>query len=296
MIARNEEIVQSIPIDQIAIVNPRARGRAKFKQIIANIAKLGLKKPITVSSRPPKDGVPRYDLVCGQGRLEAAQALGWTHVPAIVIEAGKEDLLLMSLVENLARRRKIGLELAKEIGAMKERGHEIEEIARMTDLEVGYVRGVIRLLKNGEESLLRAVDAGQIPISVAITIATSDDEAVQRALAEAYEKNDLRGKALLKARRLIEMRRQNGKAGKAKSNGNAGAEVSADQIMKTYQRETARQRLVVRKSKLCETRLLFIMSALKTMLRDEHFVTLLRAEGVDSMPEFLAKHLKGGKS
>jgi ParB family chromosome partitioning protein len=148
----------------------------------------------------------------------------------------------------------------------------------------------------GEERLLRAVNAGDIPVSVAITIATSDEQAVQRALAEAYEKNDLRGKALLKARRLIEMRRRHGKAGKAKPNGKLGADVSADQIMKTYQRESARQRLVVRKSKLCETRLLFIVSALKTMVKDEHFITLLRAEGLDSMPEFLAKHLKGNKA
>lgn len=296
MSAPNEDVVQWIPIDQITVVNPRSRGRAKFKQIVANIAKLGVKRPITLATRTPKDGVPRYDLVCGQGRLESAKSLGWTHVPAIVIEAGKEKLLLMSLIENLARRRHHGLELVKEIGAMKERGHDIEEIARMTALEPSYIRGVIRLLNNGEESLLRAVDKGQIPVSVAITIASSDEEAVQRALAEAYEKNDLRGKALLKARRLIEMRRRQGKAGKPKLNGKSGAELSADQIMKTYQRESARQRLVVRKAKLCETRLLFIVSALKAMVRDEHFVTLLRAEGVDSMPEFLAKHVKGSSS
>lgn len=142
MIARNEEIARWIPIDQIHVVNPRARGKNKFRQIVANIGKLGLKRPITVANRPPKEGIARYDLVCGQGRLEAAKSLGWSHVPAIVIEAGNEDLLLMSLVENLARRRQVGLELAKEIGAMKDRGHDLQEIARMTDLEVGYVRGV----------------------------------------------------------------------------------------------------------------------------------------------------------
>jgi ParB family transcriptional regulator, chromosome partitioning protein len=295
MIPFNGEFVRWIPIDQISVVNPRARGRAKFRQITANIEKLGLKKPITVASRPSKDGVPRYDLVCGQGRLEAGRSLGWAEVPAIVIEAGKEDLLLMSLVENLARRRHVGLELVKEIAAMKDRGHDLDEIARLTDLEVGYVRGIIRLLNKGEERLLRAVNAGQIPVSVAITIASSDEDAVQRALAEAYEKNDLRGKALLRARRLIENRRRHGKAGRAKANGKAIAELSAEQLMKTYQRETARQRLVVRKSKLCETRLLFIVSALKKLLGDGNFVTLLRAERLDSMPQFLAEQVNGGK-
>ena len=41
-----------------------------------------------------------YDLVCGQGRLEAFVALGQNEIPAIVIEASEEDCYVMSLVEN----------------------------------------------------------------------------------------------------------------------------------------------------------------------------------------------------
>lgn len=46
---REQDNVQWIPIDKITIPNPRSRGEKKFKQIIANIAEIGLKKPITVS-------------------------------------------------------------------------------------------------------------------------------------------------------------------------------------------------------------------------------------------------------
>src|SRR5688572_26165909 len=92
--------IEMIPIEQIAVVNPRARGRVKFKQIVDNIAHLGLKRPITVAVRPTKGDEPRYDLVCGQGRLEAFRALGQTEVPAFVVEASREDLMLMSLAEN----------------------------------------------------------------------------------------------------------------------------------------------------------------------------------------------------
>ena len=173
--------IQMIPIDRITIVNRRVRGRTKFKKIMTNIAKIGLKRPITVVKRGTQDGQPHYDLVCGQGRLESYIAHGQSEVPAVVIEASEEDVLLMSLVENLARRRHVGLQLLHEIGAMKERGHDYAEIAELTDLDVGYIRGIIRLLNKGEEGLLRAVDSGQIPVSVAITIASSDDEAVQRA-------------------------------------------------------------------------------------------------------------------
>jgi ParB family chromosome partitioning protein len=127
------------------------------------------------------------------------------------VNVTRENLLLMSLAENLARKRYTAVELAKEIGAMKDRGHDYSEIARKTDLNVEYVKGIIRLLNKGERGLLAAVEGGHIPITIAITIASSGDAAVQRALAEAYESKSLRGKALLKARNLIEQRRRHGK-------------------------------------------------------------------------------------
>jgi ParB family chromosome partitioning protein len=48
----------------------------------------------------------------------------------------------------------------------------------------------------------------------------------------------------------------------------------------------------VKKAELTRNRLLFIVSALRTLLADEHFVTLLRAEGLDSMPRYLADRVQ----
>ena len=45
------------------------------------------------------------------------------------------------------------------------------------------------------------------------------------------------------------------------------------------------------KSKICETRLLFVVSALKQLFRDENFINLLRAEGLDTLPQFLADRI-----
>ena len=60
--------VQLVPIDKIRVINLRSRNKTKFREIVENISKVGLKKPITVSRRDGEDG---FDLVCGQGRLEA---------------------------------------------------------------------------------------------------------------------------------------------------------------------------------------------------------------------------------
>jgi hypothetical protein len=88
----------------------------------------------------------------------------------LVVEATEEDGLVMSLVENIARRQHRAIDLLHDIEGMKRRGYSEEQIAAKTDLTVEYVRGVIRLIEGGEDRLLRAVESGAIPVSVAIQI------------------------------------------------------------------------------------------------------------------------------
>lgn len=292
MNAKFDSKVRLIPVDRINVINPRERGSKKFSQIVGNIGKLGLKKPITVTVAGGSNGEARYDLVCGQGRLEAYVSLGQTEIPALVVEAPKEDLLLMGLAENLARRKHSTIELVREIGLLKERGYTHAEIARKTDLHATYVRAIIQLLAKGEERLLQAIDKGQLPVNVAITIATSDDKAVQRALQEAYEHNDLRGRSLIRARRLIEARRAKGKTPRGGPRRPADRDVSVNDLLKTFQTETMKQRVTIQKAKISETRLLFAVSAIKQLFADEHFVTLLRAEGLDTLPQYLADQIE----
>src|SRR6204780_1672994 len=127
--------VQMIPIDHIPIINPRLRNKAKFELIVDSIKKLGLKKPIQVSRRAADEGSePGYDLVCGQGRIEACMALGYKEIPAIVVEISKEDRLLRSLVENMARRFPKPLDLIREIERLKTQGYSNVEIGIKLDI------------------------------------------------------------------------------------------------------------------------------------------------------------------
>lgn len=50
---------------------------------------------------------------------------------------------------------------------------------------------------------------------------------------------------------------------------------------------------LVKKAQVTQTRLLFVVEALKTLRADEHFVTLLRAEKLDGMPKDLELRIKG---
>ena len=283
--------IRSIPIAQITILNPRSRNKRVFQELVTSIANLGLKKPITVSRRADGSG---YDLICGQGRLEAFMALGQSEIPAIVAEVSEEDCFVMSLVENLARRQHSPLELVREIGALKERGYSMAEIARKTDFSPEYIWCICFLLENGEERLINAVERGVIPHTIAMEIAKAGDADVQGALAEAYENKALPGNQLLAIRRIIEQRKISGKAGHhggPRSGGAGRVRVTADSLVRAYRKETDRQKLLVKKAALAQSRLLFVVQGLRRLLADEHFVTLLRAEAMHTLPRPLAERL-----
>ena len=285
-------VVQMIPIDQINVLNPRSRNKIVFQSIVSNISNLGLKRPITVARRTePADG-KLYDLVCGQGRLEAFAALGQAEIPAIVKEVSKEECFLMSLVENIARRQLRPLELLREISSLKSRGYSTTEIAHKIDVHKSYVTGICHLLKDGEERLISAVETGRIPLSVAMQIANTDEDGIQRALCQAYEDKTLRGRKLLAVRRIIEARTANGKSPKPGVRRKVDRLQSAEGLVRVYRQEADRQKLLIKKSQLTEHRLLLILSALKNLFRDENFVTLLRAEGLDTIPAPLADKIQ----
>ena len=153
----DEKRVRLIPVDRIRIVNPRVRDKVKFERVVDSIAKLGLKKPITVTvGKPGDDGVESFDLVCGQGRLEAFKSLGQKEIPALVRGLSKTDGLLASLIENIARRRVRSLDQIQMIQWMKDQGHGHADIASKTGLGEDYVRDILKMLTNGEERLLGA--------------------------------------------------------------------------------------------------------------------------------------------
>lgn len=290
--SKETQAVEMIRIEHITVINPRVRNKKIFKEIISNIAELGLKRPITVTRREDASG-PRYDLVCGQGRLEAYQALGQREIPALVVEAEGEDCLVMSLVENLARRQHRAIDLLHDIEGLKRRGYGDAAIARKTDLSIEYVRGVIRLLEKSEHRLLRAVEAGQIPVSIAVDIAAAADEDVQIILQQAYEKKLLRGHKLIAARRLIEQRRRRGKG--LKINGKSRERtLSSHALVRAYREDVDRKRLLIRKAGTTRDRLIFVTEAVRKLLVDENFVTLLRAEGLETLPRNLAERMRAG--
>ena len=288
--------VTLVPTDRIRILNPRVRNRRTFEEMVENIAKIGLKRPITVAQREGTDQA-EYDLVCGQGRLEAFIQLKQKTIPAIVIDADEADCLVMSLVENCARRQHRPIDLMREIGTLRDRGYTDRKIASKIGVSPDYVGMIAGLLERGEERLVTAVETGLLPLNLAIDISKTDAEGAQRALMDAYTQKKLRGKKLAAARRLIEQREARGP--KVRNNryvrdGRIRRPLTSEALVRAYQKEADRQKLLIKKAELTQGRLMFITQAFRTLLEDDHFVTLLRAEGLESLPSYLQETIAEG--
>lgn len=280
-----------VPLDCIRVVNPRVRDQRKFAEIVESIRKLGLKKPIQVSVRHASSAdVTLYDLVCGQGRIEAFMALDYTTIPAIVVEASKEDRLLMSLVENMARRFASPIELVDEINRLKKCGYSNVAIAKKLNICETMVGNLIVLGRAGESRLIHEVIAGTIPLGVAIDIAKVESPAQQREFLEAFEKKQLNQSAIRTVKRVMIQRKAfgkniNGRLSKSRC-------TSAETLVRTFAKESQRQRLLIRKTKICEGRVMFIAEAMRRLTESDDFINLLRAERIDTMPTDLVEMIR----
>ncbi len=218
--------------------------------------------------------------------------MGESKIPAMVVAASDTELYLMSLVENLARRKHSNRDLLNAVRVLADRGYTNTQIAKKTGLDQGYIHGILQLLRAGEERLIGAVEKGWLPLSLATEIAKSSEADVQIAMMEAYETGQLRGEQLLKVRRLIDRRKVLGQSyGKWKRK--TDKTMTASKLVKTFQDEVRRQKITIHKAEVAEQRLLFVTTALRKMFDDEHFRTLLRAENVADMPKPLGDRISG---
>ena len=301
MMTDTPENVSMVPIARIEVLNSRDRNMKVFEEIVESIQLIGLKKPITVAERAGDDGQPKYLLVCGEGRLNAFRILGETHIPALVVDVSDEDAFIMSLAENIARRGYRPLEILADIELLRERGYTADVIIQKTGLSPKYVRDIVFLLEQGEERLIEGVQRGSIPLTTALEIARASANDPQNAngeggesnlgdlLQEAYENGQLKGRQIIEAKRLIEKRQELGP-----SSPNAAQikpPTSSYSLVRTYQKEVERQRKMVLKAEHAHQRLLLVVQGLKKLFADENFVTLLRAEGLDTLPKYLAERI-----
>lgn len=187
--------VRSIPIDTIHTgLNPREYfDPAKIHELAESIRANGLLQPITV-----REHEGSYQLIAGERRLRAMQALGWTHVPVIVQNVDDKAARELALVENINREDMRPTETARAYKNMLDAGVLIKELAERTGKTVEHINQHLDLLKLPNH-LQVLVDKGALPMGIVRDLAKLSDKGQEEA-AERILRDDLGVKS---ARRLI---------------------------------------------------------------------------------------------
>jgi ParB family chromosome partitioning protein len=95
----------------------------------------------------------------------------------------------------------------------------------------------------------------------------------------------------MRVRRLIDKRKTLGK--RYGQQAPSKERPTPQKLLHTYQVEVRRQKVMIKKSDINEQRLLIIVTAMRKLLSDDYFRTLLRNEDIPDMPRALADRILG---
>jgi ParB family transcriptional regulator, chromosome partitioning protein len=177
-----------IPVDSI-VPNPKQPRQVfddeALEELKISINEVGFLQPIVVREL----GADKYELVMGERRWRAAQAVGKDYIPAIVRETRDDDMLRDALLENIHRAQLNPLEEAAAYQQLLEEfGATHEELARRIGRSRPQISNTIRLL-NLPAPVQRRVAAGVLSAGHARALlglegATAQEDLATRIVAE----------------------------------------------------------------------------------------------------------------
>ncbi|GIH05942.1 chromosome partitioning protein ParB [Rhizocola hellebori] len=171
-----------IPVGSI-VPNPKQPRQVfddeMLDELKISIQEVGFLQPIVVREMSPD----KYELVMGERRWRAAQALGREQIPAIIRDTRDDDMLRDALLENIHRAQLNPLEEAAAYQQLLEEfGATHDELARKIGRSRPQISNTIRLL-NLPAQVQRRVAAGVLSAGHARALLSLDDSSSQEQLA-----------------------------------------------------------------------------------------------------------------
>ncbi len=127
---------------------------ASLDSLARSLREHGVIQPLIVVLRPGagNEQGPRYQLIAGHRRWEAAKLAGIKTVPVVVKHATPQQMLEMALVENIQREDLNPIEMARAYQMLVEEYNLTqEEVARRVGYERATVTNTLKLLTLDEE-------------------------------------------------------------------------------------------------------------------------------------------------
>jgi len=195
----NKTRVVEIKTDEIKFFVRRSRSQGAYARLKESISAVGLKQPIHVrdiskwshSDRRRHDGgLYNYELICGQGRLQAFRELELYKVPAIIIDVPEEEIVGRFLAENVMRKRLSWFQRAQLVKEDIERGIGVEEIKKKYFVTSGHVYKYLRILGHASSKLMRDAEIQKLSMNDAEAL-TSLDAKEQEIVVEVLKEENL---------------------------------------------------------------------------------------------------------
>lgn len=154
---------------------------AALEELKSSIKQVGLMQPVVVRTAP--NGAGGFELIAGERRLRACQALGWEKIPAVTRDVDDRTVLTLALIENLQR---------DDLSPVDEaRGYERliaeffltqQDVAEAVGRDRSTVTNALRLLKL-PDAVLAMLHEGQLTVGHARALLGLDDPRVAANLA-----------------------------------------------------------------------------------------------------------------
>ena len=111
----------------------------------------------------------KYELITGQRRLNAAEALGWTEIRANLIEKPKEELMIkaISFIENEIREKMTPADVISTCNEFYYKYGTIKAVSEELALPYDLVSNAVKLPRCPPE-IKKAVEEGEIKLKTAI--------------------------------------------------------------------------------------------------------------------------------
>ncbi len=159
---------------------------AKLQELADSIKEHGVFTPVLV-----RKGENGYQLIAGERRLRASQLAGLTEIPAIEMEFTDQQMMEISLLENIQRENLTPIEEATAYQQLiTNLNYTQEQLARRISKSREYVANILRLLKL-PQSVQQSVSEGKLTMGQVRPLITLENEDDIRTLAKKIEREKM---------------------------------------------------------------------------------------------------------
>lgn len=176
-----------IPVNEIRPnpYQPRKEFDQKGLNELAESIKIhGIFTPLLV-----RQSVSGYDLIAGERRLRASKIAGLETVPAIVVDFTDDQMMEISILENVQRENLNPIEEAAAYDSLiRKLGYTQEKLAERVGKSREYCANMLRLLKLPDDVQEMVIDKKLTMGHVRPLLALKDDDAIYDAAVEIKNK------------------------------------------------------------------------------------------------------------